>query len=184
MRIGDRKGSTSLHDPFLTNLDGRRTPTRSRTALSRTSRNLAGDRKFSVVSVGPGTSTLQTIPASSNTDLNTCALGLDPQDPALRPQTRFSTSEVHELGVQDPRLSNQRIAGPEPQTLVDRRDAPIPAWRRLISQPLPTDERVSLIATIFSDRNEVDTVNLLRGDDAQTFVNVIDEVPSRSFISE
>ena len=137
-----------------------------------------------MVSVGSRDSTLQTVPASSNTDLNTSVPCLGPQDPALRPQTRIFTSEAHELGPQGPRARNPRITGPEPQTLVDRRDAPVPAWRRLIKQPLPTDGRVSLIATIFSDPNEADAVNLLRGGDAQTFVNAIDKVLSRFFTSE
>jgi len=59
----------------------------------------------------------------------------------------------------------------------------IPAWKRLIDCSLTTDERISLIATIFSDRGEVEMVKDLSGDDAQSFVNVIDEV-LRHFISE
>ena len=48
---------------------------------------------------------------------------------------------------------------------------------------LTADERISLITTIFSDRDEVEIVKDLQGDDAQSFVNVIDEV-LRPFISE
>ena len=40
-----------------------------------------------------------------------------------------------------------------------------------------------MITAIFSDRDEVEIVKDLRGDDAQSFVNVIDEV-LRYFISE
>jgi len=58
---------------------------------------------------------------------------------------------------------------------VDRRKAPAPAWRHLISCPLPTDKCIPLIKAIFHDRDEVNTVNHLSGDDAQTFVDVIDE---------
>jgi len=53
----------------------------------------------------------------------------------------------------------------------------IPAWRRLISRPCATDERISLITGIFSDSNETQVVKGLRGDDAQVFVDVMDEVP-------
>ena len=77
-----------------------------------------------------------------------------------------------------------QITRPEPQTLVERSERPIPAWKRLINRPLPTDERISLITAIFSDRNEADTVDHLLGGDAQTLVDVIDEVLSRSFSSE
>ena len=38
------------------------------------------------------------------------------------------------------------------------------------------DERVSLIATIFADKNETEMVRNLSGDDAQAFIDVIDEV--------
>ena len=51
-----------------------------------------------------------------------------------------------------------------------------PAWKRLISDPLSADERISLITTIFSDHDMTKVVEYLSGDDAQTFINVIDEV--------
>ena len=51
-----------------------------------------------------------------------------------------------------------------------------PAWKRLIDHPLTPDVRISLIADIFSDRDETETVRRLRGDDAQSFVDVIDQV--------
>ncbi|KAF9646470.1 kinase-like protein [Thelephora ganbajun] len=50
-----------------------------------------------------------------------------------------------------------------------------PAWERLIGYPLSTDERVSLITSLFSDIDEVEVVGSLSGDDAQAFVDVIDE---------
>ena len=77
-----------------------------------------------------------------------------------------------------------QITRPEPQTLVERSEHPIPAWKRLINRPLPTDERISLITAIFSDKNEADTVDHLLGGDAQSLVDVIDEVLPRSFSSE
>jgi hypothetical protein len=52
----------------------------------------------------------------------------------------------------------------------------LPAWKRLISHTLVTHERISLITTIFSDDNQVEMVRDLSGDDAQTFINTIDEV--------
>jgi len=58
-----------------------------------------------------------------------------------------------------------------------------PAWERLISHTPATHEHISLIKTVFSDPNQVKTVRRLSGDDAQTFVNVIDEVSPRKISS-
>ena len=57
---------------------------------------------------------------------------------------------------------------------VDRSNAP--AWKQLISNTLTVDEHVALIATIFSDANEVKTVENLSGHDAQAFINIVDRV--------
>jgi hypothetical protein len=54
----------------------------------------------------------------------------------------------------------------------------------LIDHPLTTAERISLITDIFSDSDEVEAVKCLSGDDAQSFVDMIDEVLPRSFTSE
>ena len=51
-----------------------------------------------------------------------------------------------------------------------------PAWKRLISHPLTTYERISLIAAIFSDKNPAKVVGHLLGDDIQAFIDTIDEV--------
>ena len=51
----------------------------------------------------------------------------------------------------------------------------LPAWKRLISYPLSKHERISLIISIFSDHNGVEVVGHLSGDDAQDFVDAIDE---------
>ena len=56
----------------------------------------------------------------------------------------------------------------------------IPVWKHLISSPLTTDERVSLIADLFSDRDEMEALKDLSGGDAQSFIDMIDEVPLRS----
>ena len=50
-----------------------------------------------------------------------------------------------------------------------------PAWKQLISRTLATHERISLITTIFSDHSQVEMAGQLSGDNAQTFVDVIDE---------
>ena len=56
----------------------------------------------------------------------------------------------------------------------------IPAWKRLIDRPLAKDERILLIADIFSDRDETESVKDLSGDNAQSFIDVADEVLLRS----
>ena len=57
----------------------------------------------------------------------------------------------------------------------------LPAWKQLIDSTLATHKRISLIVAIFSDRNEVGIVGHLCGDDAQAFIDTIDEVSSHSF---
>ena len=52
----------------------------------------------------------------------------------------------------------------------------LPTWKRLISPTLPTRERVYLINSIFSDRDEFEVFEYLSGDDAQAFVDMINEV--------
>ena len=60
----------------------------------------------------------------------------------------------------------------------------VPAWKRAVELPLASDEQISLITDIFSDRDEIEVVKRLYGDDAQTFVDVIDKVPPHSLVSE
>ena len=45
----------------------------------------------------------------------------------------------------------------------------------MIDSP-PTDERVSLITDLLSDRDKIDTLKALSGRDAQSVIDVIDEV--------
>ena len=52
----------------------------------------------------------------------------------------------------------------------------LPAWKQLISPTLSTDERIHLITSIFSDRNEAEVVGYLSGDDTQAFVDAVYEV--------
>ena len=50
----------------------------------------------------------------------------------------------------------------------------------MISPTLPRNERIQLITFIFSDHDEIEVVNRLTGDDAQTFIDTIDKVDSRA----
>ena len=50
-----------------------------------------------------------------------------------------------------------------------------PAWKRLISPTTSAEERTDLITSIFSDRDEVKVLECLSGNDAQAFVDAIDE---------
>jgi hypothetical protein len=51
-----------------------------------------------------------------------------------------------------------------------------PLWKRLIDRSLTSDERTILITDIFSNRDETEMVKHLHGDDAQSFVDVMDQV--------
>ena len=55
------------------------------------------------------------------------------------------------------------------------------SWNRLITCPLTKQERASLIAAIFSDRDEIEAVSDLCGNDAQSFIDAVDEVPPQLF---
>ena len=54
----------------------------------------------------------------------------------------------------------------------------------MISDTLTMEERVSLIVEIFSDRDQVEMVRNLSGDDAQTFIDVTDEASFYIFIPQ
>jgi len=51
-----------------------------------------------------------------------------------------------------------------------------PAWKRLISPTLPTNERIQLIISIFSGHDGAEVFKYPSGNDAQAFVDVVDEV--------
>lgn len=53
-----------------------------------------------------------------------------------------------------------------------------PGWKRLICSPLVRHEQLSLITTIFSNRDEVEVVKCLRGDEAQDFIDAVYEARS------
>lgn len=50
------------------------------------------------------------------------------------------------------------------------------ACQRLIRRTFSLHELPSLLKVIFASKDEIDMVLLLRGDDAQAFVDVVDEV--------
>jgi len=52
----------------------------------------------------------------------------------------------------------------------------ISVWKRSIDRPIAIDKRISLITAIFSCRRVAEAVKCLRRDDAQAFVDVVDEV--------
>ena len=76
------------------------------------------------------------------------------------------------------RATDLFITRPPPTSLTaDHSDSL--TWERLISasHTLTKNERISLITKIFLDRDQVEVVVAnLSGDDAQTFIDVVDEV--------
>ena len=60
------------------------------------------------------------------------------------------------------------------------RHSDIPVWKYLIGSPLTTDERVSLIADLFSDPDEINALKALSEGDAQSVIDVIEEVLAHS----
>jgi len=58
----------------------------------------------------------------------------------------------------------------------------ISTWKRSMDQPIAIDKRISLITAIFSNRSVAEAVKRLSKDDAQAFVDVVDEVPPHSSV--
>jgi hypothetical protein len=65
------------------------------------------------------------------------------------------------------------VPPPDPSTSIDSYDQ---AWQRLISGAVPQDELASLIETIFSSEKATDVADSLKGNDVQTFIDVLDGV--------
>lgn len=57
------------------------------------------------------------------------------------------------------------------------------ALRRLISNTLPQHELPSVIAAVISNVKSTDIVECLQGSDAQTFVDIMDEVCHRAILT-
>ena len=53
----------------------------------------------------------------------------------------------------------------------------------MVELPLASEDQIYLITDIFSDDDETEVVKHLCGNDAQTFVDVIDKVLPHSFAS-
>jgi len=60
----------------------------------------------------------------------------------------------------------------------------ISVWKRSVDQPIAIDKRISLITAIFSNHRVADAVKCLCREDAQAFVDVIDEVLSHFSVRE
>jgi len=74
-----------------------------------------------------------------------------------------------------------QVSQPDPPTHVTDQDhSSSPTWKQLISRTLATDERIPLITKIFSHRDQAGMVGHLYGDDAQAFIDIVDEVRLRS----
>ena len=58
----------------------------------------------------------------------------------------------------------------------------ISAWKRSVGQPIAIDKRISLITAVFSDRRVAEVAKRLSKDDAQAFVDMVDEVLPRSSV--
>ena len=58
----------------------------------------------------------------------------------------------------------------------------ISTWKRSIDRPIAIDKLISLITAIFSNRGVAEAVKRLSRDDAQAFVDVVDEVILHSSI--
>ena len=56
------------------------------------------------------------------------------------------------------------------------RRSEFPMWKYLTERPLTRDERVSLITDLFSDQGEISALKVLNGSDAQSVIDVLDEV--------
>jgi len=56
------------------------------------------------------------------------------------------------------------------------------AWKRSTDRPIAIDKRISLITAIFSNRYVAEAVKYLCREDAQAFVDVVDEVLPHAFV--
>ena len=57
-----------------------------------------------------------------------------------------------------------------------------PLWKHLIDIPFTKDQQVSLIEDLFSDGSEIEALKDLGGSDAQSFIDVVDEVSHHSCV--
>ena len=83
------------------------------------------------------------------------------------------------LDATDPTHSGPPLSPPDSSA---RTSFGLPGWKRLINNSLAAHERASLITAIFSNRDKLETIRHIDGDDAQAFVDVVYEVSSRSLL--
>lgn len=93
--------------------------------------------------------------------------------PASRDPTP-STSREALLAITDPAYSEP----PRPPGSSTHTDLNLPGWKRLACGSLAIHERISLITTIFSNRDEIEVVRRLCREDAQILVDAIYEAHS------
>lgn len=108
-------------------------------------------------------------PPDGTLDVGERVTDLAPADPH-----HISTTFVSESGTFLP-LSSQtwhRVL------IAPHFSASIPVCGRLIRRAFALHELPSLIEAIFASKDEVDAIRCLFGDDAQTFIDVVDEVRS------
>ena len=99
----------------------------------------------------------------------------------VRPMKRRKFASLHSHGSsQTPDDTPQLMAHTVPE-LSGLPGLKVPACKRLINGPLSQTQVISLIKAIFTSKDEVAMIRDLRGDDAQTFVDVVNEVCSFVF---
>ena len=98
-----------------------------------------------------------------------------PQLPMVLSRADPPTQELSDIITVECTDASNTPPSSQPLERLDQEE-PIPVWKRLIDCPLGMNERIPLIADIFSNRDETEAVNCLSGHDAQSFVDVVDEV--------
>ena len=96
---------------------------------------------------------------------------------ALTVPNNGDTTSVYESGASSPRI---RRPFAEYQLSSDPFFFLCSACGRLVGRAFDVHEFPSLIEAIFSTKDEIDAICCLHGDDAQAFIDVIDEVCFRS----
>jgi hypothetical protein len=111
------------------------------------------------------------------------ALSAAPVDDGLGPSYRRCPDSVSIL-LLDPKIAilTIDIVGTKARDSSNLVNLDAPACKRLISRTFSPQEVTSLIEAIFMSKDEVRMVRDLRGDDAQTFIDVIHEVRSPLFL--
>jgi hypothetical protein len=114
------------------------------------------------------------------------------------PDIRHDGADVHTVVSDTHMLKSPEGAGDEYQSthngnlpLVDYPtpdlsvlvDSGVSACKRLISHDYSPHETISLIEAVFKSKDEINMIGYLRGDDAQTFIDVIHEVCLPPFVS-